>query len=254
MSVGHDEVIRSTHARKASLKQAEAVFGFTPGKVRRFALAVQREPFQIQLKFKKSRPSTGAMAASTTKGATSELGTQWVLPADRPKAIILFEEEMVGLFIDAADLLGLPRSVAAVYGLLFASPQPLSFSEIAARLNFSSGSVSTGLKTLREMGAVRVAEAMNGQGGEGEEPTRRRDRYEPDTEMRRLLQRFIEQRLETQLSRGKTRLATLQGAASAFAAADRKVMELRLSKLRRWHDRTRAMMPVIRTFLKLAKS
>lgn len=252
--VDHPEkYMRATYALKVSLREAKEFFSLTPDYVRREAVAAHVEPFQIHLKFKKGRSSTRVMAASTTNRATSDLGTQWVIPMGRPKAIILFEEEMVGLFIDAADLLGLPRSVAAVYGLLFASPQPLSFSEIAARLSFSNGSVSTGLKTLRGMGAVRLAEAASGQGGEGEEPTRRRDRYEPDTEMRRLLQRFIEQRLETQLSRGNARLTNLNGAASAFAAADRKVMEQRLYKLRRWHDRTRAMMPVIRTFLKLAK-
>ena len=207
------------------------------------------------------------MAGTTTAATTSAPDVQWVLPHDRPVEVVRFEEEMVGLFVDAADLLSVPKSVAAVYGILFASPAPLSFSEISARLNFSNGSVSQALKTLREIGAIRPAQPPQVSGfksqvsglnpqvsGLKSQVSPSRSSFEPDTEMRRLLQRFIEQRLETQLSRGKARLTNLNGAASAFAAADRKVMELRLYKLRRWHDRTRAMMPVIRTFLKLAKS
>ena len=77
---------------------------------------------------------------------------------------------------------------------------------------------------------------------------------EPDTEMRRLIQRFIEQRLETQLRRGQTRLTALQAAATAYGAQDRKMMEQRLLKLRHWHDRTRALMPMIKMFLQLTKA
>lgn len=178
---------------------------------------------------------------STESPATGSL----VLAGDRPAGQVGFETEMVQFFVDAAELMGVPESVAAIYGIVFASPEPLSFSEISARLDFSNGSVSQGLKILKEIGAVRVAEGRSSAG---------RPRFEPDTEMRRLIQRFIEQRVETQLRQGKARLTTLATAAEAYGEAERKILDQRLNKLRRWHDRTRAMMPVIRTFLKLAKS
>ena len=184
----------------------------------------------------------------------------WVLAGDRPAEIARFEEGVVAFFVDAAELLGIPKSVAAIYGLVFASPVPLSFSEIVERLDFSSGSVSQGLKTLREIGAVRLVEPAENGTSEGRAGKHRaagegrsRDRFEPDIEMRRLIQRFIEQRLETQLSRGKTRLSSLQAMASIYKDQDRKVMDSRLFKLRRWHNRTRAMIPLIKTFLKLTK-
>ena len=59
---------------------------------------------------------------------------------------------MVGFFIDAADLLGVPKSVAVRYGIVFASPQPLSFADIEARGTLSKGSISQGLRVLRKMG------------------------------------------------------------------------------------------------------
>lgn len=77
-----------------------------------------------------------------------------VLTGGRPSEVADFERAMVDFFVDAADLLGVPRSVAAIYGIVFASAVPLSFADIEARLDISKGSVSQGLRVLREVGAV----------------------------------------------------------------------------------------------------
>ena len=71
---------------------------------------------------------------------------------ERSASIVGFEEAVVDFFVDAADLLGVPKSVAVLYGIVFASPQPLSFADIQARGTLSKGSVSQGLRVLREMG------------------------------------------------------------------------------------------------------
>lgn len=201
---------------------------------------------------RRARSSASSPQSSAPGSQDPGLSPQLIFPGDRPAEIVRFESDMVALFADAATLLGVPKSVAAVYGILFASPEPLSFSEISARLNFSNGSVSQALKALREIGAIRAAAQRSQLPAPSSQLASSRASFEPDTEMRRLIQRFLEQRLETQLTRGKTRLNALQGAVSAFAPSDRKVMEQRLKKLCRWHDRTRAMMPVIRTFLNLS--
>ena len=193
------------------------------------------------------------MASSTSTESTA-VSPRWVLPGDRPEEVIKFEEQMVAFFVDAADLLGVPKSVAATYGIIFSSVDPLSFSDISARLNFSSGSVSQAIKALREIGAIRPAGSIdgeNGTNGKSHGERRSRESFEPDMEMRRLIQRFIEQRLETQLNRGKAGLAELQDTASAYSAKDRKVIDQRLGKIKRWHERTQALLPVAKTFLKL---
>jgi DNA-binding transcriptional regulator GbsR (MarR family) len=166
-----------------------------------------------------------------------------VLPGDRPDEIVAFESEMVAFFVDAAELLGVPKSVAAIYGIVFASPAPLSFAEIEAKLDFSKGSVSQGLRALREIGAIREVSTTE----------TRTELFAPDLEMRRLIQRFIEQRLDTQLEQGKKRLGGLKKTAKVFTTGNQKVISERLQKLQRWHDRTRALMPVVKTFLKLTK-
>ena len=100
---------------------------------------------------------------------------------ERSASVVGFEEAVVDFFVDAADLLGVPKSVAVLYGIVFASPQPLSFADIQARGTLSKGSVSQGLRVLREMGAIKEVSA----------PADRSELFTPDLEMRRLIQRFL---------------------------------------------------------------
>ena len=78
---------------------------------------------------------------------------------ERSASVVGFEEAVVDFFVDAADLLGVPKSVAVLYGIVFASPQPLSFADIEARGTLSKGSISQGLRVLREMGAIKEVSA-----------------------------------------------------------------------------------------------
>ena len=75
-----------------------------------------------------------------------------VISTERPVEQAAFDAAVVDFFVDAAGLLGVPKSVAAIYGIVFASPEPLSFADIAARLDISKGSISQGLRILREIG------------------------------------------------------------------------------------------------------
>lgn len=205
--------------------------------------------------------------------------------------VVAFEEALVGFFVEAADLLGAPKSVAAIYAICFASPQPLSFSEINERLEISSGSISQGLRVLREIGALKVADLSDGSaeglkdgsaeqhtngGAEGQKNggsdgiaeaqsisrsegrssgrqtlARQRERYEPDLALRNLILRFIDQRLETQLQSGRSRLDLIAKAIPPSFQADTEKLEDRLDSLRTWHDRASAVLPLVKTFLKL---
>src|ERR1051325_10337814 len=68
------------------------------------------------------------------------------------------ERDFVGIFVGLAGALGLPRSYGEIYGVLYASPRALSFTDLQGKLGLSKGSISQGLKALREVGAVRSAE------------------------------------------------------------------------------------------------
>ncbi len=186
---------------------------------------------------------------SGTKVTTAEIEeVRWVVPSGRAADVVAYEEEMIRFFIDTADLLGVPKSLAAVYGVIFATPEPLSFSEIAAKLNFSNGSVSQALRVLRDMGAVRAAD--DGVKAEGRGRAAARDRFVPDLELRKLVSRFIEQRLEKQLAIGSTRLEILR---RTMPSNNRSNAELgrRLKSLADWHTRARQLLPVVRTVLRI---
>jgi DNA-binding transcriptional regulator GbsR (MarR family) len=164
-----------------------------------------------------------------------------VLPGDRPDDVVAFEGQMVDFFVSAAELLGVPKSVAAVYGIVFASPEPLNFSEIAARLDFSSGSVSQGLRVLKEIGAIKPTHTDKD----------KLERFVPDLELRKLVTRFLEQRLGKQLNAGSERLAGLKQAVPTGDKAAAKELNRRLKSLSDWHARAEQLLPIARTFLKL---
>jgi len=165
-----------------------------------------------------------------------------VIAAGRPAASVAFESDVVDFFVSAAELLGVPKSLAAIYGIVFASPTPLSFADIGARLDLSKGSVSQGLRALREVGAVQEVSTKD-------DPA---ELFTPDLEMRRLIGRYLSSRLDPQLKSGKDRLSSLEARSSLLPASDRKLLSPRLKKLQRWHSRTRALLPVIKTFLRVS--
>jgi DNA-binding transcriptional regulator GbsR (MarR family) len=161
---------------------------------------------------------------------------------ERSASVVGFEEAVVEFFVDAADLLGVPKSVAVLYGIVFASSQPLSFADIEARVTLSKGSISQGLRVLRKMGAIKEVSA----------PADRSELFTPDLEMRRLIQRFLEQRLQKQLDAGKSRLGDLQRALPDLEKSHAETLRSRIEQLQSWHEKARALLPIARTFLKLA--
>lgn len=180
--------------------------------------------------------------------------------------MVAFEEAVVSFFIDAADMLGVPKSVAAIYGICFASPEPMSFSDINERLDISSGSISQGLRVLREVGALKVAESgksvEQSNGRTTPDPkldgaavkqllVRSRDRYEPDLELRKLVLHWIEKRLQKQLAAGRDSLAAMMAAIPKTSTASTKVLRERCVALKTWQDKAHSLLPLAKTFLKL---
>ena len=188
------------------------------------------------------------------------LPARLVLAGERAAEIVAFEAATVAFFVDAGDLLGVPRSVAAIYGVVFASPEPLSFSEIEERLDISKGSISQGLRVLRHMGALRIAtfrsqrtdDSTTSSFSAGRRDLKRRDSFEPDLELRKLIVRWLEGRLQKQLIVGRGRLQNLTKSVPGGRTASAKVLHDRLKSLQNWHGKGRALMPVVKTFLKIS--
>lgn len=185
-------------------------------------------------------------ASDTVSPPGNSPGSALVIAGSRPAEAVEFDRAMVSFFVGAAEMLGVPKSVAAIYGICFASPEPLTFSEIQERLDISAGSISQGLRVLREVGALKVSDVLP-----ASPAPRPREYFEPDLELRKLVSHFIEQRLDRQLDSGRSALRTIaQRVPGGTESA--KVLRARLQSLQTWHDRARAVLPLVRGFLKLA--
>jgi DNA-binding transcriptional regulator GbsR (MarR family) len=172
-------------------------------------------------------------------GAASPSGAL-VRSESRPAEAVVFDRELVSFFVDAAEMIGVPNSVAAIYGICFASAAPLSFADIAERLDISQGSISQGLRVLKNVGALRVVGTHE-----------RREYFAPDLKLRDLASRFIEERLEKQLEAGSNRWRAVNAALPKGLASETAELKKRLKYLQTWHEKARALVPLIKTFVKL---
>ena len=157
--------------------------------------------------------------------------------ADDP--LLGLQREMAGIFADIADLFGNPSSLGSIYGLLFASPDPLSMEEVVERLGISAGTASQGLRRLVEMQAILP------QKGNGERVTR----YLAKLELRPFVAMFLEQQLMPRIGRSAERVEALKRNLPSIPDASRRELETRLERASKWHRRAKTFLPVIRRFL-----
>jgi len=149
-----------------------------------------------------------------------------------------FEQTLVEVFSELADLFGNPRSHGQIYGILFASPEPLTMDAIAARLRISKGSASQGLRALESLGAIE------------REPNGRCSAYSARLELKVLIAGFVRQRLLPRLSCSQSLLAELQPLLAELPATRRPDYRLRLDRVAKWHRRALQFLPIAQQFLK----
>jgi HTH-type transcriptional regulator, glycine betaine synthesis regulator len=149
------------------------------------------------------------------------------------------EVEVVDLFVQFSRALGQPRSVAEIYGLLFASHRPLSMDELIERLKLSKGSASQGLRYLLELGAVRMVYIA------GE----RRKHYEAVAELRKLAGSFLRRQILTHFEDSETRLGRIAAEAHKLPEAERKHSLARVKTLRNWGRKGRRVLPFMLNIL-----
>ncbi len=185
------------------------------------------------------------------------------------------EEEIITIFVKMAQTLGAPRSLGEIYGLLFATVQPLSFQDIHDRLDLSKGSISQGLRFLRTVGAIQSVSV----------PDDRREYFEPVVELRALVGGFLKERINPQLAEWGVRAKALKiedfnlgeglgakgeglrgardgakkgksgggdnpsdlspRASGLLPSKRRKTLEGRIDKLKTWQKRANTVLPMI---------
>lgn len=180
-----------------------------------------------------------------------------------------FERGCVEFFADVVQVFGVPRSVGQIYGLLYASPVPLSFTDIAGKLDISRGSTSQGLQALRELGAVVVvseegggraekgegkrerAEGIRGKGeGDAPQPTGRRDLFRPEFSLRKLVSGVLREKVDPLVSGGGKKMDALAVLAKASPnPAGKKFATDRVAQIETWRRQMRLLLPLLKTVL-----
>jgi len=156
---------------------------------------------------------------------------------DRPLAAPLsgLETEIIDFFVSLSRLLGQPRSLAEIYGLLFISGRPLAMDDLIARLELSKGSASQGLKFLRSLGAVRMVYVA------GE----RRVHYQAVAELRNLTTRFLRDQIVPHLDNGQARLERIAEMVKQLPAEERARINGRVKMLQSWGRNGRRFLPLV---------
>lgn len=161
-------------------------------------------------------------------------------PETRTVGLSLLQRQVVDFFVDGVKVLGLPRSLGEIYGLLFISTEPLSLDDLVRDLGISKGSASQGLRTLRTLGAVREAF------GNGD----RRTYYEPAVDLKRLVGGFIREQVRPHLDSGKTKLQSISETVSLTDdPANREFFADRIERLESWMKRGGQVLPMLQKLL-----
>lgn len=151
------------------------------------------------------------------------------------------EVESIDFFVRMMSILGLPRSVGEIYGLLYFNSKPLSMDLISSRLNISIGSASQGLKTLRALKAVRTTYI----------PGDRRDHYSAESEFRRLFSTFLKDEIMPHLESAEDRIRKMDDEIASLQVEEKDFFNIRIEKLKRLTKASKRLLPLLAKLLKL---
>lgn len=155
------------------------------------------------------------------------------------------EAESIEFFVSFVQVFGLPRSIGQIYGLLFVSARPLPMDLVVTRLGISKGSASQGLSLLKSLGAVTSHPV----------PDDRREHFQADLNVSRIVTHFFENRLRPRLENGEHRLSTMLELVKRVPVASGDgesllVVRTRIEALEKWQRRGRGVIPMIIRWLR----
>jgi len=145
------------------------------------------------------------------------------------------EGEIVHLFVNLAQALGLPKSHGEIFGILFCAPEPICFEDVINRTGISKGSASQGLKLLQKINAIRQVYVARD----------RRTFYEAELRMRHLLAGFLAETVEPHLTRGAEHIGEIEALCSAPDSGVDPVLRERIHSLRNWNEKAASLLPWI---------
>lgn len=151
-----------------------------------------------------------------------------------------FVRECVFFFAELVQVFGVPRSVGQIYGLLFASPTPLSFSDIYEQLKISKGSASQGLQSLRTLRAVRTVRSRDG----------RREEFVPEISLRQLMGGLLREKVEPLVGEGGARLRRMRECTRQERNLEFRQFSLaRVKHVEKWRRQIGRLLPLLQTIV-----
>ena len=150
------------------------------------------------------------------------------------------EIESIDFFVRMMNILGMPRSVGEIYGLLYFSENSLNMNSIASRLGISIGSASQGLKTLKSLKAIKITYVAGD----------RKDHYAAEIEFRRLFSSFIKDEIMPHLISANERINSMENSLSA-EESNNDFYKIRLEKLKKLTKTGSRILPAISGILNL---
>jgi HTH-type transcriptional regulator, glycine betaine synthesis regulator len=172
----------------------------------------------------------------STSPEISPEGTDWT-------RLDACERGVVEIFVSVALVLGFARSLGEIYGLSYISQGPIHLAEVCDRLQMSKGSASQGLRTLRDLGALKPVYIVGD----------RRDYFEPEVKIRVLLHRLLSERLRPHMDRSSASLEQVKELveqSSDLSPALRKFRSERVALLGAWQKRVSMFLPLLQRILR----
>ena len=166
---------------------------------------------------------------------------------DLPESLRVLSQSRLELIESAghaAQVLGFPRSIGEIYGLLYLAPQPLSSPQICEVLSASKGGVSQGVRQLVALGFVKKVRVLGN----------RKEHYEAVLEIGEVMRTGFDQMIKTRASVAERRMksikATLKSERSELEEEDYALVNRRLQRLSHVQKRVKKLIPLMDAFLK----
>ncbi len=159
-------------------------------------------------------------------------------PPDPEPALDDFQLECIAIFQRAAAAFSLAPSIGQVYGLLFATPDPLNLDQITARLQSSRGGTFQSLRWLRQIGAVERVFL----------PGQRKEYFKAVLNLRKLAGAFLSAQIDPHVERGAEHLQRLRASLPVDGSAAAGFQRDRYEQMERWHRFLTDVLPFIKTF------
>jgi len=169
-----------------------------------------------------------------TLSSKSNVRNSKISRVDQP---ITHEDSILNLCVKLCSILGLPKSIGLIYGAVFVSPKPIEAGQICRKLKISRGSVSQGLKFLKELGAIR-SEGLSGN---------RAEHFVAENHLRKAVETFVTKKIAPAFEELGAEVVRLEKDPNLSLPQE---LREKLETIRRWHSHGQLLLPLVTGFLR----